>query len=129
MINVNELRRGNFIKAEGFTQCVLSIFRNTVVTAKGEDEKQRSINGLHEIEPIPLTDEVMKKTEFKTDPLFINKTNRIYSLGRLLIEVKQELRKAAIYFDGTLFCYIPANLHSLQNFYFATMGEELTIKH
>lgn len=81
------------------------------------------------IKSIHLTDDVMKKTEFKTDPLFINKTNRIYSLGRLLIEVKQELRKAAIYFDGTLFCYIPANLHSLQNFYFATMGEELTIKH
>lgn len=122
-MNANELRIGNYVLLNG-NVVTMDYHKIRIQVFADHNHKNSEGEGFKGYEPIPLTKDVLKKTPFEFSHL--EGTRSIYALGRLCLEILPD-NEAAIYFDGNLFCYIHSNLHSLQNFYFATMREELTI--
>jgi len=129
MINANELRIGNLVKLENYFKIIGIMFRygndnydihvlreNSILIYKVLES---------ELEPIPLTTEILEKCGFdwsiyhqafhKLNLEF--DLNESYPLGFSLCTFRNKLLVAPnIYF-----------LHQLQNLYFALTGEELQI--
>lgn len=122
-MTANELRIGNWVlnassktpvQVDSICNKGISLFADCCVTG-GELEVIYSFNDL---EPIPLTEEILEKCGFEKD------------------EPKGWYRKGFMdLFDGNPFHYASGNnlcpdilyLHQLQNLYFALTGEELNI--
>lgn len=125
-MKATELRLGNLTQdQDGNLLKVYSLDENNIKYSVLDRSKFPLMEGW-QAEPIPLTAGVLKKT-----PFVIDKTKgqgKLYNLGRLTLVVAPD-NPAVIYFDGYVFCYINSDLHSLQNFYFAVMREELTVKY
>jgi|GEM_PF-4235658 len=110
MITRYELRIGNLVHPDN---------TNDVVRIIPEDFK----NTEH-LNPIPLTEDWLIRFGFTKD--YYLKTRVIYIWGRLKFEIVTD--KTSIFLDDELFCHIDSNVHTLQNWWFANLGEELTLK-
>jgi len=76
---------------------------------------------LEELEPIPLTAELLKKCGFETLP------GEMYTHGYLTLQELQDNNTKVFQFHDFEFKPKIRYLHQLQNFYFALMGEELEV--
>lgn len=129
MINVKELRIGNKIIAIGYDL----IDGGRVENRKGDFQidvdiefLKSCINNPHYYEPIPLTPEWLERCGFVDGGPHDNGEHSWHHPDMTLS------------FDGKCFYYYDDNdciyvgacnyLHQLQNFYFATEGEELNVK-
>lgn len=131
MIPVNELRLGNFVNlSSGYiagNQKVYSIGKDGInrwsdMGASGECKPE-------DIDPIPITPEILEKCGFKKTSEF-HPEGPIYSFGEhnrvdvcylyKFVDYKQNTGRVRIFNMGYL--------HQLQNLYFVLTGKELEVK-
>lgn len=133
MINANELRLGNWLKNNNAISEIFNPYHQVI----GKDISDLCENPLHEawqqIEPIPLTPEILEKAGFTKEDdgisvyyrLVINRTECIsieddWSFG---LNAADELSTQGYASNPELLKYV----HQLQNLYFALTGTELEI--
>ena len=108
----NELRLGNLLHEED----VGVILVESLNSFGGEEINEDSARGY--IEPIPLTEEWLKRIEWDNSLFQITDFTVItFSFGALWINLGGNYKPRRIEF-----------VHQLQNLYFALTGQELTIK-
>lgn len=124
MIQANELRIGNWVEwvfpnrnnqPNKFQFCEIESIRTSLVGVLG------SAYGYDQIQPIPLTPEILEKCGFEFDTITFSKSYLLLAEGDNGFDVwVGGLSKVKLN---------PINyLHQLQNLYFALTGEELTFK-
>lgn len=121
MINAQELRRMNLVSIDGKSFEVDIIFKDRITTTTGHKFF------VSDIEPIPLTPEILEKCGFKKD------TESQYGgwLSPTFNDEQLRIRKDefGFYYQANESCspiYI-SSLHWLQNFFYFRTGTELTI--
>lgn len=119
MIKANELRIGNLIKYGVHTAPVLSIFNGTSGNVKSDNPYvclpfPGEIRNLYEIEPIPLSSEILEKCGLINNEVF--PAIEYFSI-----------KDGSLYFERNYTAVNIEYLHQLQNLYFALTGEELVI--
>jgi len=123
MITANELRIGNLVKWREHILSIKSIDYESVYVELNEElrilyETKYLYLPITEIEPVPLTEELLLKFGFEKD---VTEYNICWFLNHVYIwfvdgEYINELDLPIKY------------VHQLQNLYFALKGEELTLK-
>lgn len=131
MTNANELRIGNWVLWNGpdhIENAKISAIANEEVAFKCGD-----YGSINDIQPIPLTPEILEKIGLKRDEegWILDFDNKLYDpLGRNGTGGLSQR-------DTTVFAYKHTNsilkvgvryLHQLQNIYFSLTGKELTFK-
>ena len=140
-MDIKELRIGNYVKYNGSVVSVYAISNPTPSKDKHFNNKARVTlwcNGLmdatiDEIEPIPITEELLLKIGFKKDA---NANNHYrYVIDNCMFEIRLWDSGTLIKLDN--YCedcvrkvHLPKtpNLHQLQNAYYLLTGKELEIK-
>lgn len=127
MINANELRIGNWVKAHGSLKKMTGVLLFEMEMEKGEHDKF--------YDPIPLTPDILEKAGFKKDRNYwkiddpinneINKTTYLFRGGIFLI--REEINMTGETFDLVSLSAKLTALHQLQNLYFALTGQELNV--
>jgi hypothetical protein len=134
MIKTTDVRCGNYVQYnpdhvdEGTEIYPLQITRiDNEDGVIGLDDGFDNEYGEVELNPIPLTAEILEKAGFKLQP---QKTS-IFLKGRLKLWLGHNGAIAYLKNEDTEESYFiphnPQSLHQLQNLYFALIGEELTI--
>jgi hypothetical protein len=127
-MNANELRVGNWVEANSPMMQVKEITEHTVGLYMPGSEADPFLYDIDEINPIPLSPEILEKFGFGKD------ISSQY--GGYLIKVK-EGESIRIVNDESIGWHWPMNgynrpitnyVHQLQNLIFALTGEELTYK-
>jgi len=109
MIKPEELRIGNWVKIKNIDfPLIIKRF-------------ERVLNGMYEVDPIPLTKEWARKLGFKKD--FAD----WYEIGLFALNFKNK-RCVVEVGDSYSELPFPKHVHTLQNLYFALTEKELTIK-
>lgn len=130
MIAANELRIGSWVNHNGKPMKVLSvesdIDNNALpVMENGRDFYRMSFDTDGDLQPIPLTPEILEKCGFelkKSD----NWTE--YRLGIIGFDFNHS-RLSGCHIGGEEYHYIEVSyLHQLQNLYFAITGRELEVE-
>ena len=126
MISCNELRLGNRVLVDTNLQQVSMITGTAVFTIDAEEghEQAASEHSSDQIEPVPLTDEVLKQCGFVYHDYF--KFWQLVTTG-----IRSEMDIDSDY-DVIDFMHKPivkqlASLHQLQNVYFMLKGRELKL--
>lgn len=83
-----------------------------------------------EIEPIPLTDEIIDKCGFYREKTYMQWLHKVYDVIVLIMDLDDRYKHSWITYNEFLEApYIHCRyLHELQNCYFAVTGEELEVK-
>lgn len=132
MINPKELRIKNLVIHKGSFKNIGQIgIGHVTLNQKNEDIDNLFVYKYSDINPIPLTHEILEKAGFVYD-----ETNEEYTIGGIDFDANdQDIEKTFILWSDNkedFECYfsdIPIkSLHQLQNLYFALTGEELEIK-
>lgn len=120
MIQASELRIGNYVLWNNEIGNVNQILEKDICFKCGEDCL------IDEIEPIPLTEEILLKCGFGKE----KNVMPIYTLGAISIYWISDMHEnGRLYFNSwCIHKSKPKTLHQLQNLCFALTGEELTIK-
>jgi hypothetical protein len=128
---IKELKIGNYVKYNGCVVSVYAISNQTPNKDKHFDNKARVTlwcNGLidatiDEIEPIPITEELLLKCGFD-EPCDV-----VYEHNYGEFEVTKEQEKWWVTWNGGAdFWFEIKHLHQLQNAYYLATGKELEIK-
>ena len=126
MISCNELRLGNRVLVDKNLQQVSMITGTAVFTIDAEEghEQAASEHSSDQIEPVPLTDELLKQCGFVYHDYF--KFWQLVTTG-----IRSEMDIDSDY-DVIDFMHKPivkqlASLHQLQNVYFMLKGRELKL--
>ena len=128
MIQSNELRIGNWVEwvfpnrnnqPNKFQFCEIESIRTSLVGVLG------SAYGYDQIQPIPLTPEILEKCGFeKTNRIDFGEPNPCYTNFSLSLMIRHNS-----YFIDWMGGNIEVKyLHQLQNIYFSLTGEELDVK-
>jgi len=126
MISSNELRLGNRVLVDKNLQQVSMITGKAVFTIDAEEghEQTASEHSSDQIEPVPLTDEVLKQCGFVYHDYF-----KFWQLITTGIRSEMDIDND---YDVIDFMHKPiikhlASLHQLQNVYFMLKGRELKL--
>jgi hypothetical protein len=126
MISCYELRLGNSILVNGNIQQVSMITAKTIFTVDAEQglEHKASERSLEKVEPVPLTNEVLKQCGFLYHDYF-----KFWQLVTTGIRSEMDISPD---FEVIDFMRKPiikklASLHQLQNVYFMLKGRELKL--
>jgi hypothetical protein len=126
MISCYELRLGNTILVNGNIQQVSMITAKTIFTVDSEQsiEQEASEYSLEKVEPVPLTNEVLKQCGFLYHDYF-----KFWQLVTTGIRSEMDISPD---FEVIDFMRKPiikklASLHQLQNVYFMLKGRELKL--
>jgi hypothetical protein len=134
MINVKDLRIGNWVKCGGFKR-LYGEFKVAEIYPDQITIEQKPYDGftVEEVEPIPLTPEILEKCGFVPN-----------AIGQLAIEILGIDTHLELITINDGYCYLNLNqigefsrcqdisinriqyLYQLQNLYFALTGQELT---
>lgn len=128
MIVAQELRIGNWVNIEppqdGYSGiCMIEQIDRSRALMHCETEDYFIDKRLNEIEPIPLTPEILEKAGFDRLPLSSVKR---YGIKTKLFYLQIEKGKCYLY-GYRFYPYGLTTLHQLQNLYYALTGEELEI--
>jgi hypothetical protein len=130
MIAANELRKGNCVKYQNAVCIVSQIFWNRLETMTIiEREKKFQESSYEDIEPIPLTVDILNRCNFIKQERF-HYSNVFYSKeGNFIINQLRDSCEVSYGLDGNLAIISKRSLylHQLQNLYFAVTAEELQI--
>jgi len=126
MISCNELRLGNLVLVDKNLQQVSMITGKAVFTSDAEDSHKQTASEYRfdQIEPVPLTDDVLKQCGFVYHDYF--KFWQLITTGtRSEMDIDSD-------YDVIDFMRRPiikslASLHQLQNVYFMLKGRELKL--
>ena len=128
-----ELRIGNLVMYNGEVVRVEQITKKKIGYHRHKGETRMNYARLFEIEPIPITEELLLKIGFKKD-VDANSLYR-YAIDNCLFEVR--LWDSGILIKLENYCedcvrkvHLPKtpNLHQLQNAYYLATGKELEIE-
>lgn len=128
MIDLKELRIGNLVSLNGRYIDVESI-SSAVINITGEDEEFGGFIGdsWRDIEPIPLTPELLVKCRFKKVEIdaysdLFKRTTKDFMFSVIYNYIQDKAT-----FNSPHFTQFIQHLHQLQNLYFSLTGEELQI--
>lgn len=110
-----ELRIGNYVKYNSSELKIWGILKNNVV----ELECNTDSLTIHDIEPIPVTTELLKRLRFYPEPHDI----RFWRNGSIRLKITEKGFKFNYSISITYVHY----LHQLQNIYLDLTGNELTL--
>lgn len=129
-LKASELRIGNWIEYGGAKQ-ISSVNADSCCAAlKGyKDGKEVHI---HNIEPIPLTPELLEKAGFKKvdteiEEYYYLDLHNWHGDYKLAYFVNEDITCVTVFHAGAILGRLCIYLHQLQNLYFALTGEELDI--
>lgn len=143
MIQANELRIGNYFRGIGGIQTVLALNENTnglpVFVSKEHKQAYSHLILCHqngnqykpfEVEPIPLTEEILLKCNLKFDTDgFWHLTENVLFKDSDIVSIKGYQPYSFNLIDEVnSFGVKIINLHQLQNLFHALTGQELTIE-
>lgn len=123
MISCYELRIGNYVLVDESLQRIAAINRTTASTLEAEENNENvSEHNLDNIEPVPLTDDIIKQCGFAFHDYF--KFWQLITTG-----IRSEMNISPDY-EVIDFMRKPilnklTSLHQLQNIYFLLKGREL----
>jgi hypothetical protein len=133
MIQASEVRIGNWVKLKFNPKYPATKLEITVKSIDYDFllHAEYYINGdfLHEIDPIPLTPEILEKVGF--EKLGVEEDDIFYRLPFGYLLGKQLTISGYFEFDGKFITHGKPEIkyvHTLQNLYFALTGTELTIE-
>lgn len=132
MIDAKELRIGNLVKYKSHNFCYV----DAICDYPNEIYKKVSIKGEHlgaelpfvDIEPIPLTTQILEKCGFNLQPqkmsIYVNGRIKLW-LGSngVIAYLMHEDKNESFWISNPV-----QNLHQLQNLYYCLTGTELSIK-
>lgn len=131
MIQANELRIGNWVKVGETISTVCLIDHNQFIQLSGN----AIVNRPEQIEPIPLTPEILERCGFLGCTFNGSARNRLdaFRLGALMVKIHNPIynypdtgTKISVKYHKNLTHII--YMHQLQNLYFSLTGTELNIK-
>ena len=122
MISCYELRIGNYVLVNGNFQQVFAINRTVAFVAEEDNEQMASEHNLENVQPIPLTEDILRQCGFVYHDYF--KFWQLITTG-----IRSEMNISPDY-EVIDFMRKPilkklTSLHQLQNIYFLLKGREL----
>jgi len=122
MISCYELRIGNYVLVNGNLQQVFAINRTVAFVAEEDNEQIASEHNLENVQPIPLTEDILRQCGFVYHHYF--KFWQLITTG-----IRSEMNISPDY-EVIDFIRKPilkklTSLHQLQNIYFLLKGREL----
>jgi hypothetical protein len=122
MISCYELRIGNYVLVNGKLQQVFAINRTVALVAEEDNEQIASEHNLENVQPIPLTEDILRQCGFVYHDYF--KFWQLITTG-----IRSEMNISPDY-EVIDFMRKPilkklTSLHQLQNIYFLLKGREL----
>jgi hypothetical protein len=122
MISCYELRIGNYVLVNGNFQQVFAINRTVAFVAEEDNEEMASEHNLENVQPIPLTEDILRQCGFVYHDYF--KFWQLITTG-----IRSEMNISPDY-EVIDFMRKPilkklTSLHQLQNIYFLLKGREL----
>jgi hypothetical protein len=122
MISCYELRIGNYVLVNGNFQQVFAINRTVAFVAEEDNEQMASEHNLENVQPIPLTEDILTQCGFVYHDYF--KFWQLITTG-----IRSEMNISPDY-EVIDFMRKPilkklTSLHQLQNIYFLLKGREL----
>lgn len=129
MINTSEFRSGNIVQGQKLSIPRLEIHSNGYMRLTAYGIYMIELGNL-DVEPIPLTPELLERCGFKANGDDNAPYWRIITQGNALFTLQATVNPAQfkVWFDNPTCIFIPmAFLHQLQNLYHALTGEELAI--
>ena len=122
MISCYELRIGNYVLVNGNFQQVFAINRTVAFVAEEDNEQMASEHNLENVQPIPLTEDILTQCGFVYHDYF--KFWQLITTG-----IRSEMNISPDY-EVIDFMRKPilkklTSLHQLQNIYFILKGREL----
>jgi hypothetical protein len=122
MISCYELRIGNYVLVNGNFQQVFAINRTVAFVAEEDNEEMASEHNLENVQPIPLTEDILTQCGFVYHDYF--KFWQLITTG-----IRSEMNISPDY-EVIDFMRKPilkklTSLHQLQNIYFLLKGREL----
>lgn len=143
MIEINELRIGNLVKYGMHISPVLSIFNGTSGNVKSDNPyvclpHPGETRNIYEIEPIPLTPEILEKCGFIKTVSMLGAEKDFeytdYRYGMMVLNTNEKWGHTEVEYDpfniddrGHI-CKVKY-LHQLQNLHFCLCGKELIYHH
>ena len=129
MIESNELRKGNLIQCNNQTGRVTQILWDRLEMETGRGDKQYIECKFEDVEPIPVTLEILEKCDLVKHRRFYY-ANVFYSkAGKFTINQLRDNIEISFAVNSTPGIISDKNLflHQLQNMFFALLNEELVI--
>jgi hypothetical protein len=120
MIQANELRIGNYVKALGEYRIVMGITSGEFPSSYVKFEGLIPVKIIH-LNPIEITEEWLIKLGFQSEEAFC------YELDNILINTSRELIWIHTKCKNNVELEMPYYLHELQNLYFALTKNELKL--
>jgi hypothetical protein len=120
MIQANELRIGNYVKALGEYRMVIGITSGKFPSSYVKFEGLIPLKIIH-LKPVELTEEWLIKLGFQSEEAFC------YELDDILINTSRELIWIHTKCKNNVELGMPYYLHELQNLYFALTKNELIV--
>jgi hypothetical protein len=121
MIQANELRIGNYVKALGEYRMVIGITSGKFPSSYVKFEGLIPLKIIH-LKPVELTEEWLIKLGFQSEEAFC------YELDDILINTSRELIWIHTKCKNNVELGMPYYLHELQNLYFALTKNGLKLK-
>lgn len=124
MINIKQLRLGNYVMYEQTTHVVTSMSR-TLIETHWDGGTENYIHLPEELDPIPLTEEILLKCGFQKVNHVSGYTFWTYNRKKRGVNFICDIYERWTKINGMI---IPSHieyLHQLQNLYFAICGVEL----
>lgn len=130
MIQANELRKGNWVNYNGINCFITQIMLNELEAAlKEEDQYSYRLYNYDEVHPIPLTPEILYKSELIKQERFHYSEVFCSANGNFIINQLRDSCEISYGLDGNfaIICKHNLFLHQLQNLYYALTGKELEV--
>lgn len=133
MIKANELRLGNYFKLgvkyvdlKSFTRTDIYPIETTIYVGYNDRLKNHPI-AFGELEPIPLTEEILLKCGFVTR--YPNVNDKYFEFEEFIINSFSRGKAFKLNINCAIYTDLEIkHLHQLQNLYFALTNKELEIK-
>jgi hypothetical protein len=131
MIQAHELRKGNCVNLNGSSYYVSQIMWNELETMRVSGKDKTYIKCSYvEVEPIPLTPEILMNCGFIRQERFHYSQVFTSKEGNFIINQLRDSCEISYGLDGNLAIISKreVGLHQLQNLYFALTAKELEVK-
>lgn len=120
MIKANELRVNNMVLVKGKVDVLHRVGDNDYIS---ENQGHGIVNT--DLEPIPLTEEILLKCGF----VYEKERLKVWALGEFVLQWKYSISVIdCFFFVKSPYVVRIINLHELQNLYFALTNQELKIE-
>lgn len=133
MLQISELRIGNYFLADGMPQTLSAIsvmqnnqFKSALIGFYVDNKLQHIPADSEQLQPMPITDDILEKCGFKFDNYFKRwqKNKKVFGSG---VDMELDSDYTALDFSGRPVLKEIQHVHQLQNLYYALKRVEMMV--